>query len=472
MPSPIKFGTDGWRGLIADDFTFENVAKVALATANFFKKHKKVRNGVVVGYDSRFLSREFAEKTAEVLANRGIKVIISDKISSTPMVSLLTKRLNAAGGVVITASHNPAKYNGFKIKGDFGGPAHPEMIEKVEKELKKIPARPAGGRNPQSEIRNPFARLVDKGLIKRIDFTQTYVDDLKSKLNIPFIQQSNIKIAYDAMYGAGQGVMEQLVPIKVGLRQSFNPSFGGSHPEPLPQHLKELASAVVQHGCDIGIATDGDADRIGALDEKGRFVDSHRIFAILLKYFVEQKGWKGEVAKSFSVSQIINKMCEKYKLVLHETPIGFKYLCRLMTERDILIAAEESGGLGVKGHLPERDGIYIGLLLCEVMAVRKKKMSELVGELMQEYGWHYFNRYDAHLTEKEKQRILAVYKKGVRQLGKFPVERVETKDGFKLFVENGWVLVRASGTEPLIRFYAESDTPENVESLLKAARGF
>jgi phosphomannomutase len=338
------------------------------------------------------------------------------------------------------------------------------VIEKVERELKKI-------RNPQSAIRNPFVRMLEKGLIKRIDFTQTYVDDLKSKLNIPFIQQSNIKIAYDAMYGAGQGVMEQLVPLKVALRQSFNPSFGGSHPEPLPQHLKELASAVVQHGCDIGIATDGDADRVGALDEKGHFVDSHRIFAILLKYFVEQKGWKGEVAKSFSVSQIINKMCEKYKLVLHETPIGFKYLCRLMTERDILIAAEESGGLGVKGHLPERDGIYIGLLLCEVMAVRKKKMSELVGELMQEYGWHYFNRYDAHLTEKEKQRILAVYKKGVHLLGTFRVLRVETKDGFKLFVENGWVLVRASGTEPLIRFYAESDTPENVESLLKAARG-
>lgn len=465
MAVQIKFGTDGWRGLIADDFTFDNVARVALATANFFKKHRKVKNGVVVGYDARFLSKEFAEKTAEVLANRGIKVVISDKISSTPMVSLLTKKLNAAGGVVITASHNPAKYNGFKVKGDFGGPAHPEMIEKVEKELRKI-------RISKFQFRNSFSELTDKGLIKKTDFTQTYVDDLKSKLNIPFIRESNIAIACDAMYGAGQGVMEQLVPLKVALRQTFNPSFGGSHPEPLPQHLIELASAVIHNKCDIGIATDGDADRVGALDEKGRFVDSHRIFAVLLKYFVEQKGWKGEVAKSFSVSQIINKMCEKYKLVLHETPVGFKYLCRLMTERDILIAAEESGGLGVKGHLPERDGIYIGLLLCEVMAVRKKKMSELVEELMQEHGWHYFNRYDAHLTEKEKHRILGVYKKGVRQLANFRVLRVETKDGFKLFVENGWVLVRASGTEPLIRFYAESDTPENVASLLEAARGF
>jgi len=464
MSSPIKFGTDGWRGIIAEDFTFENVTRVALATANYFKRHKKIKNGVVVGYDARFLSREFAEKSAEVLANRGIKAIISDKISSTPMVSLLTKKLNAAGGVVITASHNPAKYNGFKIKGDFGGPAHPEMIDKVERELKKV---------LKSKVvqKRTFRELTEKGLIEKRDFTREYVDDVRLKLNIPLIQQSNIRIAYDAMHGAGQGVLEQIVQVKVALRQSFNPSFGGSHPEPLPQHLKELSSTVVREGCDIGIATDGDADRIGAFDEKGNFVDSHRIFALLLKYFVEQKKWTGEVAKSFSVSQIINKMCQKYQLVLHETPIGFKHLCRLMTDRDILIAAEESGGLGVKGHLPERDGLYIGLLLCEIMASRKKKLSMLVDELMQEFGWHYFNRYDAHLTEVEKQRILRAYMRGVQKLGEFSVRKVETKDGFKLFVDNGWTLVRASGTEPLIRFYAESDSPEKVEQLLQEAKG-
>jgi phosphomannomutase len=464
MSTPIKFGTDGWRGVIAEDFTFENVAKVALATANYFKRHKKIKNGVVIGYDARFLSKEFAEKSAEVLGNRGIRVIISDKISSTPMVSLLTKNLNAAGGIVITASHNPAKYNGFKIKGDFGGPAHPEMIEKVERELRKI-------LKSRFVVRRPLTQLIQKGIVRRMDFTETYVKDVKSKINIELIQSAGIKIAYDAMHGAGQGVLERIVPLKTALRQSFNPSFGGSHPEPLPQHLKDLARVVVEQGCDIGIATDGDADRIGAFDEQGKFVDSHRIFALLLKYFVQVKKWRGEVAKSFSVSQIINKMCQKYQLVLHETPIGFKYLCRLMTERDILIAAEESGGLGVKGHLPERDGIYIGLLLCEIMAVRKKKLSELVDELMAEFGWHYFNRYDAHLTEKEKQRILSVYKKGVKKLGEFPVQRVETKDGYKLFVDHGWVLVRASGTEPLIRFYAESDSPQNVETLLLAARG-
>ena len=463
MTPKIKFGTDGWRGVIADDFTFENIAKVALATANYYKRHKKIKNGIIIGYDSRFLSREFAEKVAEVLGNRGIKVILSDKISSTPMVSMLTKKLNAAGGVVITASHNPAKYNGFKIKGDFGGPAFPETVEKVEKELVKVIKK-------HVESKKSFTELIEKGVIRKIDFTSVYIEDIKSKINIDLIKSAGIKIAYDAMHGAGQGIMDQILPLKVSIRGDFNPSFGGSHPEPLPQNAPGLIEAIVNNGCDIGIATDGDADRIGAFDEKGNFVDSHRIFALLLKYFIEEKKMTGEVAKSFSVSQIIDKMCKKYELILHETPVGFKYLCRLMVEGDILIAAEESGGIAVKGHLPERDGTYIGLLLVEIMAVRKKKLSELVNELMDEFGWFYFNRNDAHLTEKEKNRIMAFYKKGPKQIAGFPVQRIETKDGYKLFVENGWVLVRASGTEPLIRFYAEAETPEKVETLLKAAQ--
>ncbi|HTY36321.1 MAG TPA: phosphoglucomutase/phosphomannomutase family protein [Bacteroidota bacterium] len=458
----IKFGTDGWRGLIAGDFTFDNVAKVALATANYFKRHKKIRNGIVIGYDSRFLSKEFAQLTAETLANKGIKVIISDKISSTPMVSLLTTKLKAAGGVVITASHNPARYNGFKIKGDFGGPAHPEMIEKVEKELKKIIKKKVVNKKS-------YADLLAKGTIREMDFTSVYVEDLRTKLDLPLITSSGLKIANDSMYGAGQGVMPQLVPVRAEIRCSFNPSFGGGHPEPIPQNLKDLSSTVVMKGCDIGIATDGDADRVGALDENGAFVDSHRIFAILLKYLVTEKHMTGEVAKSISVSQMINKMCLKYGLRLHETPVGFKYLCRLMTERDILIAAEESGGLGVKGHLPERDGIYVGLLLAEVMATRKLKLSQLVEELMLEFGWHYYNRIDAHMTEQQKRKILAAYKKGVKSLAGMVVRRVETRDGFKLFFDDGWVLVRASGTEPLIRFYAEADSVLRVDALLKAA---
>lgn len=463
MSSKIVFGTDGWRGVIADDFTFENLTRVALATANYFKRHKNIKNGVVVGYDSRFLSKEFAEATAEVLGNRGIKVILSDKISSTPMVSLLAKKWMTAGGVVITASHNPAKYNGFKLKGDFGGPAHPEMIGKLEKELKKVLKK-------KIDKKKTFAQLLEKGIIQKRDFTEWYVADLKSKLNLDLIKSSGIRIGFDAMYGAGQGVMEKLVRLHLVTRNSFNPSFGMAHPEPLPQNMKEFMHSIVTQKCDIGIATDGDADRLGAVDEKGHFVDSHRIFALLLKYFVEQKKWRGEVAKSFSVSQMINKMCDRYGLTLHETPIGFKYLCRLMTERDILIAAEESGGLGVKGHIPERDGIYIGLLLCEIMATRKKKLSELVQELMDEFGPHYFNRIDVLMTEKEKRRVLGIFSKGVKKLGDIPIVREEKKDGIKFFMENGWLLVRASGTEPLIRYYAEANSPERVEQYLELAR--
>lgn len=458
----IKFGTDGWRGLIAEDFTFDNVKKVALATANYFKRHKKIKNGIVVGYDSRFLSREFAEATAQVLANRGIKVILSDKISSTPMVSLLTTKFKAAGGVVITASHNPSKYNGYKIKGDFGGPAHPEMIEKLEKELKKV-------LKSKVELKKSFAELVEKKKIKKIDFTSLYVEDLRTKLDLPLIESAGLRIAHDAMYGAGQGVMSQLLPVHAELRSSYNPSFGGLSPEPIPQNLKDLSSAVVMKGCDIGIATDGDADRVGALDENGVFVDSHRVFAVLLKYLVTEKHMTGEIAKSISVSSMINKMCDKYGLKLHETPVGFKHLCRLMTERNILIAAEESGGLGLRAHLPERDGIYVGLLLAEAMASRKRKLSELVEELMIEFGWHYYNRIDAHMREKEKLRILAAYKKGVKLLAGNPVRKTETRDGFKLFFDNAWVLVRASGTEPLIRFYAEADSAMKVDALLKGA---
>jgi len=463
MNTKIKFGTDGWRGIIADDFTFENIAKVALATARVYKKHKNIRNGIVIGYDSRFMSKEFAEKVAEVLGNQKIKVIISDKISSTPMVSLMTKKLNAAAGIVITASHNPYKYNGYKIKGNFGGPAFPEIVEKVEKEVNKLI-------KSKVVIQKTFDELLEKGIIVKKDFTSVYLQDIKSKIDTELIRSSGIRIAYDAMHGAGQGVLAQIVPVEVTIRGEYNPSFGLGNPEPLLQHTKALQDAVIKHGCSLGIATDGDADRIGAYDEKGNFVDSHRIFALLLKYFIEEKKLTGEVAKSFSVSEIIKKMCNKYGLVLHETPIGFKYLCKLMIERNVLIAGEESGGIGVRMHLPERDGIYIGLLLAEIMALRKMKLSELVEEVMNEFGWHFFGRYDMHLTEKEKSKILAYYTKKPKAIAGLPVSRIETTDGFKLFVNNGWVLVRASGTEPLIRFYAEADDPEKVEKLLKSAR--
>jgi phosphomannomutase len=464
MQQPIVFGTDGWRAVIGDDFTFANLERVALATARWFSRHRKIRNGVVIGYDARFMSAEFAAVAAQVIAGAGIRVKLADGVVTTPMVSLLTLLENAAGGIVITASHNPAKWNGFKIKGDFGGPAHPEMVAAVERELAKVMKLK---RVAAREV--PFDRLVARRRILPMSMGRRYVEDLAGKINLDLIRSSGIRMLYDAMHGAGMGVMRQVLPDVVEMRGEVNPSFGGVNPEPLAHNLTGLMRRVPAEGFHIGVATDGDADRIGAVDETGAFVDSHRIFALLLKYFVEQKGMRGEVVKSFSVTQMVDRQCERYGLPMQETAIGFKHICRLMTERDVLIGGEESGGLGVQGHLPERDGIFLGLLLCELLAVRRKPLSALVAELMEEYGLHEFQRVDLHVTPKQKAAIMARYRRGVREIaGERVIGRKDT-DGHKFLLDRGWVLVRASGTEPLIRFYAEADSRERVTALLEAA---
>ncbi|HUI63913.1 MAG TPA: phosphoglucomutase/phosphomannomutase family protein, partial [Bacteroidota bacterium] len=287
--------------------------------------------------------------------------------------------------------------------------------------------------------------------------------------DLPLIRQSGIRIMYDVMYGAGMGVLDDVLPDVKQIHEQYNPSFGGTNPEPLAQNLTDLLQRVPQERFDIGIATDGDADRIGAVDERGRFVDSHRIFSLLLKYLVEQKHMSGEVVKSFSVSQMVDRQCAKYGLTMVETPVGFKHICRYMTEHDVLIGGEESGGLGVKGHLPERDGIFLGLLLCEMMAVRRKSLGALVQELFDEFGVHEFKRIDLHLTEKEKTAIMKKFARGVKECAGYPVTGRKDTDGHKFFVDGGWVLVRASGTEPLIRFYAEADSASKVDALLESA---
>jgi phosphomannomutase len=466
MANSIVFGTDGWRAVIADDYTYANLERVALAAARFFRKQKNAANGVVIGYDARFMSREFAERSAHVIAGAGVRVRLADSIVSTPMVSLLTKLDKAAGGIVITASHNPPRYNGFKIKGSYGGPAHPEMIARVERELAPILRRKRLPPPSQS-----FDRLLARGRISLISMKQRYLDDLAGKIDLRLITSSGLRIMYDVMYGAGQTVLDDVLPAVTQIHADYNPSFGGTNPEPLAQNLGELMRRVPDARCDIGIATDGDADRIGAVDEQGRFVDSHRIFALLLKYLVEQKQMRGEVVKSISVTQMIDKQCAKYGLTLRETPVGFKYICREMTERDVLIGGEESGGLGIKGHIPERDGIYLGLLLCEMMAVRRKSLGSLVQELMDEFGPHEFKRVDIRCTEKEKRAIMGKFQRGIKELGGSPITGRKDTDGFKFFVDGGWVLVRASGTEPLIRFYAEADSVARVDALLTAATG-
>jgi phosphomannomutase len=459
----ISFGTDGWRGLIADDFTFDNVAKVAKATANYFKKQKNIPSGLIVGYDARFLSREFAEKTAEVLGNAGIHVKLASGIVTTPMVSLAIRKLKTAGAVIITASHNPAQYNGFKIRGDFAGPAYPEQIAEVEKELQKVL------RQKNHQPRKPLSQLLEEGTVEKLDLSKIYLNDIRTKVDLKAIKQARLRILYDAMYGAGQGVLEQLVPHTSTLHNEYNPSFGGNRPEPMAENVIDLIKEVRRGRFDLGLATDGDADRVGAVDERGDFIDSHLMFALLLKYFVEVKHLTGEVAKSLSVTQMINKMCQKYGLTLHETPVGFKHLCKLMVERDVLLAGEESGGIGIRGHIPERDGILVGLLLCEIMVRRKKSLSALVQELLDEYGRHYFGRIDLHITRDEKQRIMKKFNRSITQISGQKVLRVRDIDGFQYFVDGGWLLVRPSGTEPLIRFYAEADQENKVRRFLRFA---
>lgn len=464
----IKFGTDGWRGVIADDFTFENVEKVALASARYFMQEARRTKSeplLVIGYDARFLSKEFADRTAQVAGNAGLQVKISDKISATPMVSLMTKNLNAAGGVVITASHNPARYNGFKLKGNFGGPSHPEAISKVERQLAKIVRRSS------IPAAHSLKQLEENGKVEYIDMTEMYLADVRRKLDLQRIRDSGIRILHDAMYGAGANVLNRLVPSTTQMHAEFNPSFGGVNPEPIEKNLGDLCARVRSERFHIGIATDGDADRVGAVDEYGTFVDPHRVFCLLLKYLVERKGLRGEVVKSFTVTDIIDKQCKKYGINVRTTPVGFKYICRLMTERDVLIGGEESGGLGVKGHIPERDGIYVGLLLGEMMIDRQKAVSELVKELMDEFGERHYRRVDHHTTPREKASIMKKFTARMKNVAGYPVQKVETLDGFKYFVDNGWLLVRLSGTEPLIRFYAEAESVEKAEKMIAAAMG-
>ncbi|MDA0986589.1 MAG: phosphoglucomutase/phosphomannomutase family protein [Bacteroidetes bacterium] len=463
MSHKIIFGTDGWRGVIGQDFTFDQLLIVSFAAARYFSKHKKIQNGIVIGYDSRFLSQEFAHHVAIIIASAGIKVKLADKISTTPMVSLAVIKFKAAGGIVITASHNPAKYNGFKLKGDFGGPMHPEMISKLEKILDPL----------QNNFEMPislksFEELIEKNKIEFTDLTSLYIKEIESKIELDLIESVKLKILYDAMFGAGQGVPQLLVPSIKGIRNEYNPGFNRARPEPIANNLFDLSNGVVIGDFDLGIATDGDADRIGAVDETGQFVDSHRIFAIFLKYLVEHRLYKGEVAKSINISEIIPKMCTKYNLKLYETPVGFKHLCRLMTEKNLIIAGEESGGLGIQNHIPERDGIFNGLLLAEIMSVRRMKLSELVQELFDEFGEHHYHRIDVHMTNSEKEKLLNKFSSPIKKIGTFSVTRIDKSDGFKFYVDDGWVMIRASGTEPLVRFYAEADNPKKVRTLLAA----
>ncbi len=463
MPK-IKFGTDGWRAVIAKDYTFENLSLVAHATAQWLKKNYGDSPKAVVGHDTRFLGRQFAEHTARILAAQNIKVIFAETFATTPAISWATKEFGADAGIVITASHNPPEYNGFKIKAHFGGPASPEMISAVEDETDRVTDLPP--------IKESFEEFRRQGIIDVQDIEGDYETMLRGRLDIPAIIRSGVKVAHDAMYGAGQGVVARLLGADnvLSLRSDLNPGFHGQAPEPIEKNLQGLAEAVVEAGCDVGLANDGDADRIGMFDEKGQFVDSHQLLALLVKYLHEERGLSGDIVKTFSTTHMLDKMGQKYGLKVDTTAIGFKYIGSKIVEGDVLVGGEESGGMAVKGHIPERDGIYIGLLIVEMIVKRGKKLSELVQELFDEFGPHYNRRADIHTTEEKKQNVLDRLKQGgLDQIAGKKVQEVQTLDGYKHLTENGWLLVRPSGTEPVLRIYAEAPSVKEAEALIEDA---
>lgn len=461
--SVIKFGTDGWRDVIADNYTFQNVALVSRAAAEYFKTLENIGNGIAIGYDARFLSREFAIHAARVIAGEGIKVHLATTIVSTPATSLAIVKHKLAAGVMITASHNPSQYNGYKIKGWYGGAALPDAISIIEANCSKFEA-------PSSLP--TYDELFAAGKIVDLDARTLYLSALKNLVNFESIERAEIRIAYDPMYGSGIDTLEHLLPDAAILHNVWNPSFGGTPPEPLPQNTKEFSAFVVEGGFDLGIVTDGDADRIGAIDENGNFFSSQMILCLLLKYLVEVRKKTGDVAVSLSVTSMIDRMCEKYGLTVLRTPVGFKHITKHMLEGNILIGGEESGGIGIPSiHIPERDGLFNGLLLAEICAHYEKSLGELVEGLETEFGSHKYDRFDFHTTEERKTQVLAKAKQGFTEIAGFKVRETNTTDGFKWLLDDGaWLMIRTSGTEPLLRYYAEGSSDEIVQKLLAFAK--
>jgi phosphomannomutase len=472
--SPVKFGTDGWRGVIADDFTFENVRIAAAAISHYLHASPDAKEnpakGVCIGYDTRFGSPRFAKAVADVLAASGIAVKLANKVTPTPALSYAVRRLGAAGGVMITSSHNPFQWNGVKYKAWYGGSGKPSIMTSIESYLELPPV-----------VKEKAAP------IEEVDFLPEYIESLKSFADLDLIAKSGYKFAIDCMYGAGSGILAGIfkgIGVEyVEIRAEQNPLFPGINPEPIEPHVRALEEAVVAYKCDAGLVTDGDADRIGAADEHGNFVDPHKIFSVLLEWLLSRRQWPGDVTRAFNTTCMIDRICARYGRTLHEHGIGFKYVVDLMLEKDVLIGGEESGGIGISRHLPERDGLLNALLLANVMAEERKTLGELVAHLQKEYGEHEYGRIDLHIPDELKNSAIARARAGVKEFAGMPVEHVETLDGIKFFLENPeaktkpnaaktWLLLRASGTEPLLRIYSESCSKESVAKLLEAARAF
>ncbi|MBA3829302.1 MAG: phosphoglucomutase/phosphomannomutase family protein [Taibaiella sp.] len=459
IPDKIKFGTDGWRAIIAQDFTVYNVARVTKGLADWLKNNNASPK-VLVGHDCRFGGALFAETVTGVLCANGIKVALAKGFVSTPMISLGVLKAGAQQGVIITASHNPPSYNGFKLKGPHGGPTSPKDIAAVEAMI------PDDVTMPTENMKH----WEEKGLLEYINLEDIYVNYLEEKFDLEALKKSPFKLAYDAMYGAGQNVMRRLLPTAVFIHCDENPGFRGQAPEPLDKNLQELAHTVATTPeIKIGLATDGDADRIGLYDEDGNFVDAHHIILLLVQYLHKNKGMSGKVAVAFSTTDRVRRMAEAYGLPFEVTPVGFKYISDIMVREDVLVGGEESGGIAVKGHIPERDGIYDGLVLYEYMTKSGKTLNQLIQEVYDVVGKFVYERNDLHVENNKKNAIiLKAQNNEYKAFGKYTFNKIETIDGIKYHLDNGgWLMLRASGTEPVLRIYAEGNSKEETLDILE-----
>src|SRR6476646_4638007 len=468
----IKFGTDGWRGIIADDFTFANVRRVAGGIAAYVLRHEDAARGVVVGYDTRFLSQQAARVAAEVIAGAGIPVQITSDSTPTPAISLAVKSQVAAGGVVVTSSHNPWNWNGVKFKARFGGSATPAIMKVIEEEV-------GAGAMPKGQAAS----------IKEVDLKPAYIEAISRFADLDLTAKAKFRFAVDSMYGSGRGVLTHIFQNRgidyVAIRQELNPLFPGINPEPIEPHVEMLRQTVLKKSCHAGLAVDGDADRIGAIAEDGSFVDSHKCFSVRLRWALERKKWPGDVVRAFNTTGMADRIAARYGRKLIECPIGFKYIAALMMEHEIVVGGEESGGIGYSRYLPERDGTLNCLLLANVMAEEGKPLGQLVADLQREYGPHYYGRRDLHITEEMKHSaVQRADSDQTTQLARYSIKNKERLDGIKFFLDvsshgakngNGaipWVLFRMSGTEPLLRVYAEAESPELVADILSVAEAF
>jgi alpha-D-glucose phosphate-specific phosphoglucomutase len=460
--SEIRFGTDGWRGVIADDFTFANARIVAQAIARYVIRGEDPRKGVLIGYDHRFASDSIAAAVAEVISATGTPVWLADKPCPTPTISLLVKQHGAAGGIVITASHNPYRWNGIKYKASYGSSASPAIVAQIEAELAKV-------------MRDGLAPLpVRKELIRPLEPRGPYLDTIEKLIDWQRVREAKFRFISDPMQGAAAGLLPALFH-RNGIscdeiRGTRDPRFGGAHPEPIEPHVEPTRRAVLAGKYDVGFCADGDGDRIGAIDRDGSFVNPHQILALLVWHLAGTRKLPGEIAKTFSVTKLIDKLAAQLGRKLHEVPIGFKYICELMLEQTVLIGGEESGGIGTSLYLPERDATVSALLLAELMAWHGKTLGELLRGLHEQFGEHHYGRVDLEVRPRQKEKAIAHFSDGF--LGKFlewPITKREDLDGIKVYLgEIGWVMVRASGTENLLRVYCETNRPETTKRVLQA----